>query len=77
MADGLDAFRDAQKVVSRPGTRGWWTYTDMSDEQWALVHAAMDDPGIVDRAIAKVINDWGFTDVTYHQVGHYRRTRRG
>ena len=75
MAD-LTAFRDAQKQVSHPGTKGWWEIVQLTDEQWELVHAAMDDPSIVDRAISKVIADWGF-DVTYHQVGHYRRTRRG
>ena len=75
MAD-LSAFRDAQKQVSHPGTRGWWEVVDLTDEQWEQVHAAMDDPGIVDRAISKVLSDWGHT-VSYHQIGHYRRTRRG
>lgn len=75
MAD-LSAFRQAQSQVSRPGSKGWWEIHPLTAEQWELIHAAMDEPGIVDRAIAKVLADWGY-DVTFHQVGHYRRTRRG
>ena len=74
MAD-LSAFHKAQGEVSRPGKRGWWDIHQLTAEQWDLVHAAMADPNIVDRAIAKVLNDWGYP-VTFMQVGHYRRTRR-
>ena len=72
----LAAFRDAQRKVSRPGSRGWWEHIQLTDEQWDTLHAAMDDISITDRAIATVVTSWG-QPLTMHQVGHYRRKRRG
>ena len=72
----LTAFRDAQKAVSRPGSRGWWEHIQLTPEQWDTLHAAMDDISITDRAIAVVVTSWGYP-LTMHQVGHYRRKRRG
>ena len=72
----VDEFAEAQQSLSKPGVAGWWDRAPFSDEQWARLNAAADDPSISRRAIAIVLASWGM-DVSVTQVGYWRQTRVG
>ncbi len=75
MAD-LTEFRQ-QEASQKTGIRQWWHTIDLTPEQWDNLNAALDDPTISARVIAKVVSGWQDKTVTIHQIGHYRRQRRG
>jgi len=73
----ITAFREAQERFSKPGTKPWWDRIILTPEQHASLEAALDDPTISARVIATVLTEWQDVPISLHQVGHYRRMRRG
>lgn len=68
----MDEFLRAQHDTSGPGVAGWWETLDISDEQRASLDAAGMNAAISHRAIATVLERWGYP-ITVGQVGHWRR----
>jgi len=69
----MDEFAQAQ-AQRRPGYAGWWekVLPLLTDEQRHALDAALANPEIGHTAISTVLRRWGH-DVSYQQVGHYRR----
>lgn len=72
----MDEFMQVQADLTAPGVRGWWERAVLSDEQWAQLRSAADNPHISHRAISIVLVRWG-VDVTAGKVGHWRRNHAG
>jgi len=69
----MDEFEQVQ-AQRRPGYAGWWekVLPQLTDEQRTALDAALRNPEIGHTTISTVLRRWGY-DVSYQQVGHYRR----
>ena len=67
-------FREVQASMKAAGTSGWWEQAEaeLTPEQWTALLEAAASRDISHRTIATVLRQWGH-DVTYGQVGHWRR----
>ena len=72
----MDEFMQAQADLATRGAKGWWDRAVLSEDQWARLRSAADNPHISHRAIATVLVSWG-VDVNVGSVGHWRRNHAG
>lgn len=70
----MDEFTEVQMTLTSRGMSGWWDRAVLSDEQWAQLNAAADNPEITRRAISIVLSRWG-VDVSITQVGYWKQNR--
>jgi hypothetical protein len=74
----FDEFRQAQAELKGPGTSGWWdsVIPQLDEVQAEALMQAAESRDISHRTISTVLGRWGF-EVSYAQVGHWRRTHVG
>lgn len=69
----MDEFQQLE-AERRFGSPGWWhkVLPQLTDDQRQQLEAALRNDEISHTTISTVLKRWGH-DVTYQQVGHYRR----
>jgi len=74
----VDEFLATQGSLKGPGVEGWWVRVlgEVDEARRESLLAAARDPRISHRAIALVLQGWGFA-ASVAQVGHWRRTHVG
>lgn len=71
----MEEFLQAQEALKRPGVAGWWVRVleDVDQERRDALLAAAENREISHRAIAVVLERWGYR-VSREQVAHWRRS---
>ena len=70
----MNEFYEAQRQVKPSGVSGWWVkvLADIDQTRRDQLIEAASDPNISHRAIAVVLQRWGYS-VSPGSVGHWRR----
>jgi len=69
----MDEFELEQQQTTT-GSRGWWekVMPALDDQQRSSLDKALHNRDISHNTISRVLKAWGH-DVSYQQVGHFRR----